>query len=335
MDITVIMCTRNPRPEFARRVLDSLRAQTLPKEQWELLIVDNASQKRLADEWNLSWHPRSRHVREDVIGVTAARMRGISESSGELLVFVDDDTVMDSDYLTHVLAIAARRADLGVFGAGTLEPEYERRPSQALVARVNMLGVRTVAAERSSHDPSDYTCRPSGAGMCVEREVGQAFQALVERLHVKDVIGRKGDRLFSGEDDLFSWAAAANGKAFGVFPELRLTHLISANRTRLEYLIRLEHDHAFSHVVLNYVLNGQKAPRRGLSTYVRLIGHGLRNGLPSLRCYWARCQGESHALRHIEDRRLEVLPEPFSRLSRIVVRVIQVSCLVIVESWLH
>ena len=66
---------------------------------------------------------------------------------------------MDSDYLTRVLSIADRRADLGVFGAGTLEPEYERQPSQALLARVNMLGVRTVAAERSTYDPGDHTWR--------------------------------------------------------------------------------------------------------------------------------------------------------------------------------
>jgi hypothetical protein len=47
-----------------RRVLDALKAQTLPKEQWELLLIDNASKEPLAESWDLSWHPHARHIRE-------------------------------------------------------------------------------------------------------------------------------------------------------------------------------------------------------------------------------------------------------------------------------
>ena len=45
--ISVIICAHNPRPDSLRRVLDSLAAQTLSKERWELLIVDNASEDPL------------------------------------------------------------------------------------------------------------------------------------------------------------------------------------------------------------------------------------------------------------------------------------------------
>jgi hypothetical protein len=29
---------------------------SLSKDRWELILVDNASQKTLEDEWNLTWH---------------------------------------------------------------------------------------------------------------------------------------------------------------------------------------------------------------------------------------------------------------------------------------
>ena len=41
MDFSVIICTHNPRSDYLRRVLDALKAQTLLREQWELLLIDN------------------------------------------------------------------------------------------------------------------------------------------------------------------------------------------------------------------------------------------------------------------------------------------------------
>lgn len=115
VDVSVIICTHNPRLHYLTRVLDALRGQTLPMEQWELLIIDNASQQPLtAATWNLSWHPRARIVREEELGLSAARMRGMREAASELLVFVDDDNVLDSDYLAQALSIGSEWPRLGV-----------------------------------------------------------------------------------------------------------------------------------------------------------------------------------------------------------------------------
>jgi len=107
-------------------VLDALRAQTIPLQQWEFLFIDNASKERLADTWDVSWHPRGRHLREDEIGLTAARLRGIRDSRGELLVFVDDDNLLSPDFLEQAERISARYPYLGVFGAGILEAANSR-----------------------------------------------------------------------------------------------------------------------------------------------------------------------------------------------------------------
>jgi glycosyltransferase involved in cell wall biosynthesis len=94
ISVTVILCTHNPRRDCLGRVLDALRAQTIRLQQWEFLLIDNASKERLADIWDVSWHPRGRHLREDEIGLTAARLRGIRESRGQVLVFADDDNLL-------------------------------------------------------------------------------------------------------------------------------------------------------------------------------------------------------------------------------------------------
>src|SRR4051812_93219 len=97
--ISVVLCTHNPRPDFLARTLGSLRAQNLALSQWELVIVDNHSANPLSSLVDLSWHPNGRIIREDELGLTPARLRGIAETHGEILVFVDDDNVLQSDYL--------------------------------------------------------------------------------------------------------------------------------------------------------------------------------------------------------------------------------------------
>src|SRR5271168_5062239 len=99
MNLSVIICSHNPRPDYLQRTLDGLKSQTLPKQQWELLLVDNRSKDRLSERWDLSWHPYGRHVREEELGLTAAMLTGIREARGRILIVVDDDNVLASDYL--------------------------------------------------------------------------------------------------------------------------------------------------------------------------------------------------------------------------------------------
>src|SRR5215471_1137454 len=166
---SVILCTHNPRPEYLGRVLASLRRQTLPAKEWELLLIDNASNRPLAQTVDISWHSRGRHIREDKLGLTTARLRGIQEASGELLVFVDDDNLLVPDYLVQATVISARRSDLGVFGAGILKPEFEVQPPVKFRPCLGLLALRHEPWAISSQNCRDTHCRPWGAGLCVTR----------------------------------------------------------------------------------------------------------------------------------------------------------------------
>src|SRR6266702_777295 len=73
IELSVIICTHNPRQEYLRRVLDALRNQSLSKDHWELLLVDNASEMCLSGECDLSWHPNGRHRLEGELGLASAR----------------------------------------------------------------------------------------------------------------------------------------------------------------------------------------------------------------------------------------------------------------------
>jgi glycosyltransferase involved in cell wall biosynthesis len=325
---SVIVCTHNPRPDYFRRVLDALQAQTIPLEQWQFLVIDNASKERVSEIWDLSWHPRGRHVRENELGLTAARLRGIKESSGELVVFVDDDNLLAPDFLEQATAIAARHPYLGVFGAGTLEPEFEVQPSPELLPRIGMLALRSVYSALWSNNTKDAESIPWGAGMCVTRQVAKFYLEFVKTLNMVAVLDRRGQRLFCGGDDVFSWACAGRGQGFGVFPELRITHLIYAGRLNQRYFLRLVHDHAFSHGVLHYLLAGGRQRRFDFLRYLRVLLqdryvflHGIKQSQFSMRWHWARLRGENCAARFIAEHRLrpiEAVAPSAHRLSKCV-----------------
>ena len=304
MRFSVIVCTHNPRPDYFRRTLESLRAQTLPSDGWELIVVDNGSREGLATLWDLSWHLRSRHVREDEPGLTAARLRGIAEASGELLVFIDDDNVVAPDYLEQVNAIHAMHDYLGVFGAGRLEPEFEVLPAGELQNLLSMLALRTVSRPMWSNNPRDYGSLPWGAGLIVAREVAARYGELLNRLRIHAVLDRRSQRLFSGGDDLFSWTASRLGMGFGIFPELRIRHLISAPRLTRGYFLRLIHDHAFSNAVMHCALAGDEPTRIDGFRLARLLCHGVRNGMFSAQCQLAELRGQAAAAAFVRHNQL-------------------------------
>ncbi len=130
MELTVIICTYNPRQAAIDATLAALQAQTLDLARWELVIIDNASTNGVPAALNLSWHPHARRVLEPKLGIAAARHRALVEAlrgDCRTLLFVDDDTLLAPDYLVTGLALGASDPRLGCWG-GQLLPRYEVEP---------------------------------------------------------------------------------------------------------------------------------------------------------------------------------------------------------------
>ncbi|HQV74757.1 MAG TPA: glycosyltransferase [Flavobacteriales bacterium] len=254
--LSLAICTHNPKVDVLERTLRSLQKQTLPLDQWELLLVDNASTNNVVETVNLAWHPHARVVQETRIGLTMARLRGIQEAKAELILFVDDDNELAPDYLNNLVQIAAKHSILGVIGAGRIIPEFEESPDPRLLPYTPMLALREVAESYWSNDPKDGTL-PWGAGMAVRREVADRYHAMILADPDKQRLDRAGNTLNSCGDDEFSWVACEMGFGKGIFTELSLVHLIGRSRVQKEYLLRLAEGHAFSRSLLAH-LHGRK-----------------------------------------------------------------------------
>lgn len=260
IELSLIICTHNPKPEHLRRVLDALMVQTLPREKWELLLIDNASTEPLAS-WNLSWHPQGRHIREAELGLTPARLRGIKESAGHLLTFVDDDNVLSFDFLAKTLEIAGEFPFLGAWG-GNVAGEFEHKVPDWLEPHLHALAIREVDRDYWSNYYSDNRSMPFGAGLSVRKVVAEAYAgALLNRPESRQ-LGRKGSSLVSGEDIDMALTAYDAGFGTGLFPRLRTTHIIPKARMTVDYLSRLLEGVEYSTHLLRKQRNPSYAPPR-------------------------------------------------------------------------
>ena len=271
MKVSVIICTHNPRPDALRRVLDALRTQTLPKEQWELLLVDNSSHEPLGKSWDLSWHPHARHIRENELGLTPARLRGTRESKGEHLVFVDDDNIVAEDYLFQAVSIFDRWPMLGAVGA-SIKGEFEVPPPGWIIPHLDGLVVFELERDHWSNSAGWSLATPYGAGLCVRRCVAEDYAAKVGGSQLRRRLDRAGTGMGAGGDLDLAWCAIDLGMGTGRFVALKVTHLIPMIRLTEDYVVRLKIGFAAAHEILSTLrTNGPTHQRASWSRHGRLL----------------------------------------------------------------
>jgi glycosyltransferase involved in cell wall biosynthesis len=249
MRLSVVICTHNPHPGRLRRVLERLRQQTLDASWWELVLIDNGSDPRVTSDVVVA---NGALVQEPRLGLTHARKAGVEHSNGEIIVFVDDDNLLDRTYLENVKRIAMANPALGAFG-GKLHPVWEDRPPDAWVTPfLPNLALRdfgeSAMIEAPRSPPAYPGCAPVGAGMAVRRRALGGWLASVAL--GRSAQDRTGGALASGGDNDIVLHCLEAGYSVGYFPELSIEHIIPGFRLTGRYHGRLAYGVARSWVNL-------------------------------------------------------------------------------------
>jgi glycosyltransferase involved in cell wall biosynthesis len=116
------------RPKFLPAALDCARAQDLPVDDYEVLLVDNAPEPtpELAAQCDAGGKPSVRYIHEPRPGLDNARHAGAKAARGAVLVYADDDVTYDRSFLTEILKPYSD-PDVGCVG-GKILPEFEVEP---------------------------------------------------------------------------------------------------------------------------------------------------------------------------------------------------------------
>ncbi len=242
--LSVVLCTHNPRRAVLEETLAALRRQQpLDAGGWELIIIDNASTSPLSESIDLRGYGGARIVREERLGLTHARLRGLAEASGEILVFVDDDNLLDDTYLRRAAEAMSADRTLGAAGGKSIA-RYET-PAPPWFGEVDIdLACRDLGetAQYASWEGVERAqrsyplCAPIGAGLVIRRDVFAAYAAAAAESAGRLGLGRRGTDLASGEDNDIVMVVLEQGWRIAYLPELRLEHVIPAGRLTRDYL---------------------------------------------------------------------------------------------------
>ena len=273
---SVVICTLNPSLTTFPRVLAALRAQTLPLAEWELIVVDNGSSPPVSTWVDLTWQTQSRFVREMKPGLLAARIRGTRESKSPLIVFVDDDNLLDPTFLEEAVRLSAEHPRVGVW-SGQSVPEFSAPPPDWTRAYWCLLAVAEFESDEISTHWTPELVLPIGAGMCVRRSLMEDYTRFCEENPARMLLGRRGGILMSSDDHDIALCAFELNYVTARFTSLRLTHVVPSFRLEAPYLLRLMTQMAASREVLASLhpdfSHGKPSP---LPHWLRVLRHWLR-----------------------------------------------------------
>jgi len=231
MKLTVAVCTWN-RAELLDRTLAAMQDLAVPPGiDWELLVVnnnctDNTDEVIARHEGKLP----IRRLFERQQGLSRARNRATAEARGDLILWTDDDVLVEPDWLAEY-AKAAREWPEAAFFGGTVDPWFAVRPPRWVEKSLHRLGppfaVRQLGPDTRRIGPGDDL--PFGANMATRRSVlgAEPFAPHLGRCGTASVLGEESDvmRRLLGEGHHGVWVGPA-----------RVRHYVPAERLTLKYL---------------------------------------------------------------------------------------------------
>lgn len=266
--LSVIICTYN-RDKYIFNVLKSIADGTFPSSKYEIVLVDNNSCDNTQTECSrfteaypdIHFH----YLFEPQQGLSYARNRGIRESHGDILVYVDDDALVNTEYLSTYADFFHRNAN-AVAAGGPILPQYdgcEEPPWMSHYTRQLVTG-KLFLGEKERLFPKGAF--PGGGNAAYRRTVFD----VVGLFNVD--LGRKGNNLIGAEEkDLFD-KMSSRGMQFYYLPNAILFHLIPPHKLTKDHFVRLTYGIGQSERMRTLAIGKGKYLRRLGAEFIKWCG---------------------------------------------------------------
>lgn len=221
MKLSVIFCTYN-REKYLYNALKSIAKQDFPYQDYEIVMVNNNSTdstesicKKFQEDYpQVEFH----YILETNQGLSYARNRGVKESKGDILVFVDDDATVFEFYLSSIKLFFEAHPDVAACG-GPIVPVYEIDKPKWLSHYTEQL-IGGALYEGDKVKPFRNGKYPGGGNSAFRKEVFEKYGLFNVKL------GRKGTGLIGAEEkDLYD-RLTKGGEAFYYLPLMGIHHYI-------------------------------------------------------------------------------------------------------------
>lgn len=232
MVLSIIICTYN-REDCILDALLSLKDQTMPESDYEIVLIDNNSNDTtptLCRNFVIT-NPQLniQYIHEAQQGLSFARNTGIERAKGSIIAFLDDDAIAAKDYCQNLVDFFNATPQAMVVG-GRIFPKFEtEQPSWMPRELTPLYSTLDLGNEVREFKQRTY---PIGANMAFRNYVFQECGTF------NTVLGRVGKNLLGGEEkDMFFRIRSKKMRVF-YLPNAWIFHIIPTARTTKDFIKR-------------------------------------------------------------------------------------------------
>ncbi len=218
LELSVVVPTYN-RSAVLQRCLAALQRQSEDTPPYEIIVVDDASRDDTPECVEAARDGRVQYVRHETNrGRSATRNTGLRRARGTIAVMVDDDIIVEPDYLrAHAAAHAAAGDEhVAVIGNLSFPDDVVRSSNLAKYLQSRYLGYRPLSPH-ANIDPDNLHARFLGSGITSLR------RADLEAIGLFDETGRS----YGYEDHVLGHRLREIGVRLLFAPDARAIHLDS------------------------------------------------------------------------------------------------------------
>jgi glycosyltransferase involved in cell wall biosynthesis len=225
--------------------------RTRPGDTYEVVVIDNdpdGSAGPVVEELRQTWTEmvKIRYIHETRVGLSYARNRGIDESRGEVIAFLDDDLFVPPGWLSAVLDCFERTGAACVGGRTLIH--WEEQPDPLIRAWQDWL-VGVDMGERDLALRGRQT--PGGGNAAFRREV------FAGGLRFPTELGRVGTVLLSGEDTEVMERLKMSGRSIWYCAGAAVRHRSGGKQLTPQRLLRQRYWFGISYAIMDRRLHGK------------------------------------------------------------------------------
>ena len=262
--VSIVVATLNRR-DMLERSVTSLATQDYPRDQFEVLVVDNGctdDTPQLMAQL-MERFPNVRYVREPKLGLSNARNRGIAESTGTLVAFFDDDATADPPWLGSLLAAFDVVPEAGAAGGPIVVGWPSAKPAWMPASCEGYYGHCDYGSERIELKYPQY---PYGSNMVIRRDVLDHVGGF------RPDLGVCGRNLMAAEElDLFARINQLGARVV-YEPSALVHHWPPADRVSRRWLMRRAYRHGVSGAQMSlHSADSSRVPHRPSHALMRSL----------------------------------------------------------------
>jgi glycosyltransferase involved in cell wall biosynthesis len=126
--VSVVVCTYNRAP-YIGKTLNSLLNQSLSRDLYEIIVVDNASKDNTSTVVKTFHDNKVRYIYEARQGLSYSRNTGFEQARGDIIAYIDDDALACREWLERILKAFSLDEKIVAVG-GKVSPLWEiEKPS--------------------------------------------------------------------------------------------------------------------------------------------------------------------------------------------------------------